>query len=348
MGIFNKNMEPAQKSFPRAAKRAAREAGKEMRGGLVFARRGRYNQSKERTKERAAARKERFMAQNERQAIEALLARHGFHFSKSKGQNFLIDRSIPRAIAESSGADGTNGVLEIGPGIGALSHELCARAAKVVAVELDTALPPILSETMAAFDNFELISGDVLKLDLAALARERFAGLAPIVCANLPYNITTPVLTKLIEANCFQSLTVLIQREVAQRICAAPGTAAYGAFSVFMQYYTEPELCFEVGPECFVPQPKVTSAVLRAAVRETPPVDVGDETFFFRVVYAAFALRRKTLVNSLMTAFGALGKERLTQLVVSCGLDANVRGERLGLAEFARLADALRCAGGAA
>lgn len=281
------------------------------------------------------------MAENEQKAIEALLTRHGFHFSKSKGQNFLVDRSIPRAIAEASGADESNGVLEIGPGIGALSHELCRRAGKVVAVELDTALLPILGETMANFDNFDLVSADVLKLDLPALARERFAGLTPVVCANLPYNITTPVLTKLIEAKCFERLTVLIQREVAERICAKPGTAAYGAFSVFIQYYTDPEICFEVGPESFIPRPKVTSAVLRAAVRKTPPVVVTDEAFFFRVVYAAFALRRKTLVNSLMTVFGALGKEKLTELVVSCGLDAGVRGERLGLADFARLSDAL-------
>ncbi len=286
------------------------------------------------------------MARNEQQAIEALLARHGFHFSKSRGQNFLIDRDIPRAIAEASGADEGCGVLEIGPGVGALSGELCRRAGRVVAVELDAALPPILRETMADFDNFELISGDVLKLDLPALARERFSGLTPVVCANLPYNITTPVLTKLIEAKCFACLTVLIQREVAQRLCAKPGTAAYGAFSVFMQYYTEPELCFEVGPEHFIPAPKVTSAVLRARVRREPPVAVADEAFFFRVVYAAFALRRKTLVNSLMTAFGALGKDRLAEAVVSCGLDANVRGERLGLEEFARLAAALREAEG--
>ncbi|MCR5825538.1 MAG: 16S rRNA (adenine(1518)-N(6)/adenine(1519)-N(6))-dimethyltransferase RsmA [Oscillospiraceae bacterium] len=284
------------------------------------------------------------MAENERKAIEALLARHGFHFSKSKGQNFLIDRAVPRAIAEASGADSGCGVLEIGPGIGALTQELCQRAGKVVAVELDTTLLPILNETMAAYPDFELISADVLKVDLPALVRERFAALTPVVCANLPYNITTPVLTKLIEARCFERLTVLIQREVAQRICAKPGTAAYGAFSVFMQYHTAPELCFEVPPERFLPRPKVTSAVLRATVRKTPPVQVADEAFFFRVVYAAFALRRKTLVNSLMTAFGALGKETLTELVVSCGLDAAVRGERLGLEDFARLAAALQAA----
>ena len=281
------------------------------------------------------------MAQSERQAVEALLRRHGFRLSKARGQNFLIDRGVPRAIAEASGANETNGVLEIGPGIGALSSELCRRAGKVVAVELDTALPPILEETMAAFSNFSLVTGDVLGIDLAALSRERFAGLRPIVCANLPYHIPTPALTAILEAKCFESLTVLVQREVAQRVCARPGTPAYGAFSVFMQYYTEPELCFEVPPEKFLPAPKVTSAVLRAAVRAVPPVEVADEAFFFRVVYAAFALRRKTLVNSLTTSFGALGKARLAELAASCGLAENVRGEWLGLEEFARLAAAL-------
>ena len=275
-------------------------------------------------------------------AIEALLRRHGFHFSKSMGQNFLIDASIPAAIAEASGAGEDNAVLEIGPGIGALSHELCARAGKVVAVELDRALPPILAETMANYDNFEVVSADILKTDLPALVREKFAPLTPIVCANLPYNITTPALTALIESKCFESITVLVQKEVAERLCAAPGTAAYGAFSVYMQYHTAPELLFEVGRECFQPQPKVTSAVLRAELRREPPVAVEDEKFFFRVVYAAFALRRKTLVNSLMTGFGSqLSKEQLAEAVVSAGLEPTVRGEKLGLEEFARLASAL-------
>jgi len=277
-------------------------------------------------------------------AMEALLARHGFRFSRAMGQNFLIDRAIPRAIAETSGADETCGVLEIGPGIGALSHELCRRAARVVAVELDRALLPILDETMADYPNFTVVNADVLRTDLPALVRAQFGGLRPVVCANLPYNITTPAITALLEARCFESLTLLVQREVAQRLCAAPGTAAYGAFSVYMQYHTEPQLCFEVPPEAFLPAPKVTSAVLRARVRSAPPVAAADEAHLFRTVNAAFALRRKTLVNSLMTAFGALGKPRLTELVVSCGLDANVRGERLGLAEFAALSAALRAA----
>lgn len=271
-------------------------------------------------------------------AIEALLRRHGFHFSKSMGQNFLIDATVPAAIAEASEAGEGNGVLEIGPGIGALSHELCRRAGRVVAVELDKALLPILDETMANFDNFEVVSADILKTDIPALVHEKLAGLTPIVCANLPYNITTPAITALIESKCFESITVLVQKEVAERLCAAPGTSAYGAFSVFMQYYTEPELLFAVPRECFEPQPKVTSAVLRAVVRREPPVEVEDEKFFFRVVYAAFALRRKTLVNSLMTAFGSqLTKEQVTQAVTSCGLEANIRGERLGLSEFAAL-----------
>ena len=282
------------------------------------------------------------MERNDKAAIEALLKRHGFHFSKSMGQNFLIDPAIPYEIAESSRANEQNGVLEIGPGIGALSHELCRRANRVVAVELDKALLPILDETMANFDNFEVVSADILKTDIPALVREKLAGLTPIVCANLPYNITTPAITALLESKCFESITVLVQKEVAERLCAAPGTSAYGAFSVFMQYYTEPELLFAVPRECFEPQPKVTSAVLRAVVRREPPVEVEDEKFFFRVVYAAFALRRKTLVNSLMTAFGSqLTKEQVTQAVTSCGLEANIRGERLGLSEFAALAKAI-------
>lgn len=283
--------------------------------------------------------------QDNKTAIEALLRRHGFHFSKSMGQNFLINPDIPAAIAESSCADETNGVLEIGPGIGALSCQLCRRAGRVVAVELDRTLLPILEETMANFDNFEVISADILKTDIPVLVREKFAGLTPIVCANLPYNITTPAITALLESKCFESITVLVQKEVAERLCAKPGTAAYGAFSVFMQYYTEPTLLFEVPKECFEPMPKVTSAVLRAVVREKPPIEVEDEAFFFKTVYAAFALRRKTLVNSLMTVFGTqLTKDQLAQIVSYCGLDVSIRGERLGLAEFADLSREINAA----
>lgn len=279
--------------------------------------------------------------QHDIRSIEALLARHGFRFSKSMGQNFLIDESIPRAIAEASGADAHHGVLEVGPGIGALSCRLCERAGRVTAVELDKRLPDILAETMANYHNFTLVSGDVLQLDLAALAREHFAGLTPIVCANLPYNITTPALTAFLRAGCFESITVLIQREVARRLCAAPGTAGYGAFTVFMQYYTDPRIVFDVPPECFCPAPKVTSSVLHAPVRSAPPVKVKDEAFFFRVVNASFALRRKTLLNSLMTSFGTLGREGIGAAIEAAGLSPSVRGEALNMEEFAALASAL-------
>ena len=269
--------------------------------------------------------------------IRELLGRHGFHFSKSMGQNFLIDPQVPYDIAAASGADEHCGVLEIGPGVGPLTAELAKRAGKVVAVELDKALLPVLSETMAPYPNVEIVPGDVLKLDLAALAAEKFQGLTPIVCANLPYNITSPVLEKLVETPCFQSITVMIQREVAQRICAAPGTGDYGAFSVFCQYHAGTELLFEVPPECFLPAPKVTSAVLRLTPRPAPAC-VHDEKRFFRVVRGAFGQRRKTLLNALTSAF-PLSKDDLRACIEAASLPADVRGERLGIEEFARLAD---------
>ena len=275
-----------------------------------------------------------------RNDIQALLQRHGFHFSKAMGQNFLIQGWVPRDIAAASGADQHTGVLEIGPGIGPLTRELAQRAGKVVSVELDRRLYPVLEETMADFPNFTLIRGDVMQQELPALVREHFGGLRPILCANLPYNITTPRLTRVVESRCFQSLTVLIQKEVAQRICAAPGTADYGAFTLLMQYYTAPELLFEVPNTCFLPAPKVTSAVIHCPVRQQPPVEVGSEAMLWRTVRAGFALRRKTLVNSLQTGF-SLPKDRLAAIVSACGLPENVRGERLSLADYAALADAL-------
>lgn len=273
--------------------------------------------------------------------IRALLERHGFHFSKSLGQNFLIDASVPADIAAASGADEHCGVLEIGPGIGPLTQELCRAAGKVVSVELDNALLPVLEETMAEFDNFTLVPGDIMKLDIPALVDREFPGLRPMVCANLPYNITTPVLTALVRAGRFQRITVLIQKEVAERICARPGTAEYGAFSVFMQYYTEPEKLFDVPNTCFMPRPKVTSAVLRCRIRETPAVAAKSEELFHRTVRGAFALRRKTLANSLAGSFGALSKAQLTGAIEAAGLSPTVRGEALTLAEFAALSDAL-------
>ena len=276
----------------------------------------------------------------DRREIQALLERHGFHFSKAMGQNFLIESWVPRDIADSCGADEGTGVLEIGPGIGPLTQQLARRAGKVVSVELDARLYPVLRETMRGADNFTLIEGDAMKLDFAQVVQEHFSGLRPILCANLPYNITTPVLTKCVESRCFDCLTVLIQKEVAQRICAEAGTAEYGAFTVLMQYYTAPQLLFTVPASCFLPAPKVTSAVIHCPVRKTPLVEVVSESALWRTVKAAFALRRKTLVNSLQTGY-QLPKERLAEIVTACGLSPTVRGERLTLEDFARLTNAL-------
>ena len=274
--------------------------------------------------------------------IKALLARHGFHFSKSMGQNFLIADWGPRDIAEAAGLDEGCGVLEIGPGIGPLTVQLAQRAGRVAAIELDRALLPILAETLSDYSNAQVIPGDVMKLDLAALAAEQFPGMAVKACANLPYNITTPVITKLLEAGCFQSITVMIQREVARRICAEPDSADRGAFSLFCQYHAQCELLFDVGPECFLPAPKVTSSVIRLIPRSQPPVDADPEALF-RLVKAAFAQRRKTLLNALSAAYGSrLSKDELRQAISDCGLSETVRGERLSLDEFSNLANILQ------
>ena len=268
--------------------------------------------------------------------LRPLLARHGFHFSKSKGQNFLIADWVPARIAEASGADKRTGVLEIGPGVGALTVELAARADRVTAVELDRSLRPLLAETLAPFSNIELCFADVLQLDLPALSAEHFSGLRPIVCANLPYNITTPILTKLLEAKCFSSLTVMVQREVAQRLSVPVGNGDGGVFAVWLQYHAAAQLLFDVPPDCFLPAPKVTSAVLQITPHDTPPVLVDDEKAFFGTVRAAFALRRKTLANSLAAGL-SISKDAAHSLICSCGLDPAIRGERLTLEDFARL-----------
>lgn len=273
--------------------------------------------------------------------IKALLGRHGFHFSKSMGQNFLIQDWVPRGLVEGAGVGPENGVLEIGPGIGPLTSQLAAAAQKVVAVELDRSLLPVLDETLADFSNVEILPADILKLDIPALVDEKFSGMVPMACANLPYNITTPVITALIEANHFSCIAVMIQREVALRICAAPGTADYGAFSVYCQYHTAPELLFDVGPECFVPAPKVTSSVIRMIPRSAPPEGVEDEKRFFRVVKAAFGQRRKTLLNALSAGLGGVDKEHIKSAIAAAGLEENIRGERLGIPEFAALTRAL-------
>ena len=273
--------------------------------------------------------------------LRELLEPHGFRFSKSMGQNFLIAPWVPERIAEEAELDETVGVLEVGPGVGCLTQELCARAGKVVSVELDERLRPVLKQTLSECPNAEVVFGDVLKQDLPALVREKLAGLTPVVCANLPYNVTSPLLTAFFEAGCFSRLTVMVQKEVAQRLCARPGTADYGAFTVYTQWHAEPTILFDVSPGCFRPAPKVTSSVVRLDVRKTPPVAVKDEKQMFRIVRAAFNQRRKTLSNALSSGLNGFTKEQIAAAIEACGFDARVRGEALSLEQFAALSDTL-------
>ena len=273
------------------------------------------------------------------QVMKPLLESHGFHFSKAKGQNFLIARWVPEQIAEDSGVDQTVGVLEIGPGIGPLTQQLALRAGKVCAVEVDNRLEPILKQTVGEFENLEILWGDVLKQDIPALVKEKFPGLRPMACANLPYYITSPILTALLEAECFEAVTVMVQKEVAQRIAAKPGTADYSAFTIFCQYYAQPELLFDVPAHCFMPQPKVTSAVITLRTRKELPWQIEDRGIFFRTVRASFAMRRKTLQNGLASGFPELGKTGAGEVLESCGFAPSVRGETLGIPEFAKIAN---------
>ena len=273
--------------------------------------------------------------------ITALLQRHGFRFSKSMGQNFLTAAWVPQQIAAESGITAADGALEIGPGVGCLTAELAKTAGRVTAVELDERLRDVLGETLADFDNVSVVFADALKADLPAICAETLGERPWKVCANLPYNVTTPLITAFLEAGCFESVTVMIQKEVAQRLCAAPGTGEYGAFSVLVQWYAEPKLLFDVPPHCFVPQPKVTSAVVRMDRRAAPPVGVDDEKLFFRTVRAAFAQRRKTLSNALRSAFSELDRAAIESAMEETGLPPAVRGETLSIAQFAALSNAL-------
>ncbi len=273
------------------------------------------------------------------QVMKPLLALHGFHFSKAKGQNFLIAPWVPERIAEESGVNSGTGVLEIGPGIGPLTQQLCLRAGKVCAVEVDTRLEPILKQTVGEFENLEIVWEDVLKQDIPALVAQKLPGLRPMACANLPYYITSPILTALLEAECFEAVTVMVQKEVAQRIAAKPGSADYSAFTVFCQYYAEPEILFDVPAHCFMPQPKVTSAVVTLRTRRERPWKIDDSAVFFRTVRASFAMRRKKLQNGLASGFPELGKAGAGEVLAACGLDSNVRGETLSIAEFAQIAN---------
>ena len=269
--------------------------------------------------------------------IRAVLFANGFTFSKSMGQNFLTAAWVPERIADECGAGAGVCALEIGPGIGCLTEKLCERAERVIAVELDKRLIPVLAQTLAGRDNLTVINADVMALDLNSLD---FAGLRPIVAANLPYNITSPVITKLLGSGLFSSVTVMVQREVADRICAEPKTADYGAFTLFCRYKAECRKLFNVPSSCFEPRPKVESAVVRMDMHEKPPVSI-DEKALFRVIRAAFNQRRKTLANALSSGISELDKEKIKAAIEKAGLSPTARGEELSLEKFAALTQSL-------
>ena len=271
--------------------------------------------------------------------IRSLMERHGFRTSKALGQNFLVDPTVCPRMAELSGAREASGVLEIGPGIGVLTAELARQAKKVVALELDQRLLPVLAETVGGCPHVHVLCADALKADLARILAEEFDGPA-VVCANLPYYITSPVLMRLLELRLpIRRITVMVQREAAARICAAPGTRAAGAVSYAVSYYAQPEVLFDVPPESFMPRPKVVSSVIRLDIRPAPPVDAGDETRMFWLIRAAFNQRRKTLRNALSA--GGFPREQAEAALRSAGIDPGARGETLTLDDFARLSRAM-------
>lgn len=270
--------------------------------------------------------------------IKELLQRHGFSFSKALGQNFIINPSVCPRMAELGGAAPGVGVLEIGPGFGVLTAELCRRAEKVVAVELDDRLPPILAETLAEFHNVTIVPGDVMELDLSALIAEHFAGMPVVVCANLPYYITSPVIMRLLEQPLpIRSLTVMVQKEAAQRITAAPGTRECGAISAAVWYYSTPKLLFSVSRGSFLPAPAVDSAVIRLDIPPELPADWPPKEDFFAVVRAGFGQRRKTLLNSLSAGL-RWEKETTRALLETAGLPENTRAEQVTLEQWKALA----------
>lgn len=274
--------------------------------------------------------------------IKEVLTRHGFTFSKALGQNFLVNPAVCPQMAASCGADENTGVLEIGPGLGVLTKELAQKAKKVVSVELDTRLLPVLAETLQAFDNVTIVNYDILKADLPALFRQHFDGMRVVVCANLPYYITSPVLLRLLESGlAIDAITVMVQREVAQRLCAAPGTKNAGVLTVYADYYARAELLFSVSKGSFHPMPQVDSAVVRLTMRKQPAAAVDDPQKFFRLVKAAFSQKRKTLVNAVSSTLH-LPKEPIAAALAQCGLPSAVRAEALTTAQFGALYRALR------
>ena len=273
--------------------------------------------------------------------IRDVLSRHGFSFSKGLGQNFLINPTVCQRMAEMGNAQPGWGMIEIGAGVGVLTAELAQRADKVVCIEIDSRLLPILDETLAEYDNIKIVNQDVLKVDLHKLIAEEFPNMPVAVCANLPYYITSPIIMNLLESRLpISSLTVMVQKEAAQRICAMPGSREVGAVSIAVRYYCEPKVLFQVSRGSFMPAPDVDSTVIRLDIRKQPTVDVKREEDFFRVVKAAFSQRRKTLSNTLSSGL-SMNKTQIAELLERAGVASNLRAEQLSMQQFADIANAL-------
>ena len=274
--------------------------------------------------------------------IKFLLSKHGFHFSKALGQNFIIDGEVCPKMAQMALSSSDNfGVIEIGPGIGVLTRELSKYAKKVVAIELDERLLPILKETLADCENCEVIHADAMKLDLHALIAEKFEGMEVAVCANLPYYITSPIIMGLLEAKLpLDNITVMVQKEAAERLCAAPGERDCGAVSAAVSFYSDPQILFEVKRDCFMPAPKCDSSVISLKIRETAPINPKDESFFFKCVKAAFAQRRKTVANSLSATL-KIPKSEISEILENCGVSPLARAEALSIFDLCKMSDAL-------
>ena len=274
--------------------------------------------------------------------IKGLMADAGITFRKEFGQNFLTNRIIPEDIADSCADSSDRLVIEIGPGVGCLTQELAMRYSRVVAVEIDKGLIPVLDKTLAEFENVTVINEDVMKIDLAALVEKYAEGRPVSVCANLPYYITTPILMCLLESGVkFSTITVMVQNEVAARLAAKPGSTDYGAITAVLGYYGSVRKLFKVSAGCFVPAPKVDSAVVRIDLYEKCPYDIKDERLFRNTIKAAFEMRRKTLENALGAGLGGFSKEEVASAIAECGFDSKIRGERLSCEDFARLSNAL-------
>ena len=271
--------------------------------------------------------------------VKRLLEKNGFHFSKALGQNFLIDPSVCPRMAKEAVADGETGVIEIGAGVGVLTSELAKVSEKVVSIELDKRLLPILSETLKDFNNIEIINDDVLNIDLHKLIKEKFGDGKVSVCANLPYYITSPVIMKLLESRLpVEKIVVMVQKEAADRICAEVGSKESGALTAAVNYYSEADKLFFVPKQSFIPSPKVDSSVIRLSVLKEPPVSPKDEDFFWKTVKAAFAQRRKTAVNSLSSGLG-IEKNVILDILKECGLDENIRAEKFTMDDFCSVSE---------